>query len=162
MKTQSDHEDSDSEQFDRELDSDDDITIILNIRIPQASQPGQPNQYPEFFHRSVTHDQFSPTNPIVHPILKFPAYDPENEDKDEPRPWRDNPKTMPDYFNYGFTERVWEAYKFKQITIRRLITRNPNVLNKNRTNHKYKNIGNVNYNQQNNGNLNNLGNIIPY
>lgn len=139
---------SDDEQFDQELDSDDDIAIILNIHIPQPSQNDGGNTYTDTFQfRPIAHDQFAPTNSISYPGLTFSPADNENEDKDEPRPWRDNPKTMPDYFNYGFTERTWEAYKFKQLMLRRMFSgRNQNGMNRNRNNHKYKNNNNMNFN----------------
>lgn len=149
---------SDSEDFDKELDSDDEIAILLNVHIPQPSQNDSLNAFPDNFqYRSTAHDQFAPTNPISYPGIKYTPIDIENEDKDEPRPWRDNPKTMPDYFNYGFTERTWEAYKFKQLMLRRLFSgRNQNGMNRNRMNHKYKNNNNnMNFNNNNN-------NVVTY
>ena len=132
---------SDDEQFDVELDSDDDIAIILNVHLPQESMDR--SSLPENFHynRAFVNHQFQPTNPVSHPLLKFTPIDPENEDKEEPRPWRDNPKCMPDYFNYGFTEKVWEAYKYKQLTLRRLFSeRNQNQNNRHRNNMKKNNM----------------------
>ena len=142
---------SDDEQFDQEQDSDDEIAIILHIHIPQASQNDTGNAYFDNYQlRPIAHDQFAPTNPISYPGLQFNPISAENEDKDEPRPWRDNPKTMPDYFNYGFTEQTWEAYKFKQLMLRRMFSgRNQNGMNRNRMN-KFKNNNNMNLNNNHN------------
>lgn len=43
---------------------------------------------------------------------------PENYEK-EKKPWFGQPEKQPDYFNYGFSEIVWEAYKFKQAELRK-------------------------------------------
>ncbi|OHS93902.1 hypothetical protein TRFO_39964 [Tritrichomonas foetus] len=153
----SDQESSSDEEFDVELDSDDEIAIILNVHLPQVSQNDAFNYLPDNFqYRSVSHDQFLPTNPISYPHLKFTLLDPEKEkekeekEKDEPKPWRDNPKTMPDYFNYGFTERVWEAYKYKQLTLRRLFSGRMQNGNRHRNLHKNKDHFNNNNNNNNN------------
>lgn len=64
---------------------------------------------------------FYPTNSVIYPKLKFvmPNLD---EEGAEMKPWKKLPNTRDTYFNYGFTEEVWEAYKFKQVELRRLFS----------------------------------------
>ena len=101
------------EDFEPEIPSDDEIAIILNVHLPQEGQRFDPiPKRPPIF------DQFRPTNPTWLRSLRFV---PPNLDADtEPKPWRDYPTTMNEYFNYGFTEMVWEAYKFKQQELRKM------------------------------------------
>ena len=69
---------SDDEQFDQELDSDDEIAIILNVHVPQPSQNEAGSAYPDNFQfRPISHDQFAPTNPISYPGLQYNPVDTE-------------------------------------------------------------------------------------
>jgi hypothetical protein len=106
--------DSDTEP---EIPSDDEIAIILNVHMPAEGVPmGYDGE--SMGGRHATVDQFRPTNPIWLQSLRFVPST--NDDDSEPRPWRDAPSTRPEYFNYGFTELVWDAYKFKQYELRRM------------------------------------------
>jgi hypothetical protein len=105
-------EDSDTEP---EIPSDDEIAIILNVHMPaEGGAMGYDHEFPG--GRQAAVDQFRPTNPIWLQSLRFV---PTVNDAD-PRPWRDVPASIPEYFNYGFTELVWDAYKFKQAELRRM------------------------------------------
>lgn len=111
---------SDSEYSDGESANEEEIAIIMNVHMPQ--QEGQRQRFDPFYRQNQKH-QFHPTNPICLPqiVFKPPQLDAVKDDED-PKPWRETPKLMPDYFNYGFTELVWEAYKFKQQALRRMFS----------------------------------------
>jgi hypothetical protein len=99
-----------------EIPSDDEIGIILNVHMPQEDRSAA---YQVMIPaRPQFSGQFRPTNGIWLSSVKFVP--PESHATSDPTPWRDVPSTMPEYFNYGFTEMVWEAYKFKQYELRRL------------------------------------------
>ena len=104
------------EDFEPEIPSDDEIAIILNVHLPQDGQRFDLASIAP--KRPTFSDQLSPTNPVWLPSLRFVPPPPDADT--DPKPWRDFPSTMNEYFNYGFTEPVWEAYKFKQQELRKM------------------------------------------
>ena len=99
-----------------EIPSDDEITIVLNIHMPQEGKSSFDASMRPKIVRSKLNDQFHPTNPIWLG-KKFVPVVPQDDD---PKPWREFPATMNEYFNYGFTELVWIAYKHKQQELRKI------------------------------------------
>ncbi|KAH0786784.1 pre-mRNA 3'-end-processing factor FIP1-like isoform X1 [Histomonas meleagridis] len=108
---------SDSDYTD-DTENEEEVAIIMNVHMP--IQEEQRQRYDPFFSLAAHHQQFKPTNFIALPNLKFVPTIEEEKEGDEPKPWRETPKLMPDYFNYGFTELVWEAYKYKQHALRQM------------------------------------------
>jgi hypothetical protein len=101
------------EETEKEWESDNEITIILNVHMPVDGRQAMTM-------RSFLPDQFHPTNPIWLPSIKYIPPDPEKDI--DPKPWRDAPMSLGDYFNYGFTEQVWNAYRFKQTELRQMFS----------------------------------------
>ncbi|EAY20370.1 hypothetical protein TVAG_193460 [Trichomonas vaginalis G3] len=71
--------------------------------------------------RLPQHTGFKPTNPVFYPKLKFVK--PDLTEGAENKLWVKMPSTRDTFFNYGFTEEVWEAYKFKQLELRRIFAK---------------------------------------
>ena len=116
---------SDEYSYDPE-DPNKDVTVVLHLRehnydevhevLPRPQRKQTPTQMIEA--------KFRPTAPVFHPSLHFSQAKIEaklNEPSDKPEPkWKQFPSLLTDYFNYGFTDIVWEAYKYKQEALRRL------------------------------------------
>jgi hypothetical protein len=98
-----------------EIPSDDEIAIIVNVHMPCEGRAFDRDFVPA---RPTFHDQFRPTNAIWLPKIKYTPPDPKADA--EAKPWVQVPSSIHEYFNYGFTEAVWEAYKFKQHELRRI------------------------------------------
>ena len=122
------------------LNSEDD-DIIIEYRPPKKSEISTKtdlgNKLDSNKKFRPQSDVFFPTNPIFYPKLKYtPVVIEEDPLKSENKPWRDIPSTRNDYFNYGFTEEVWEAYKFKQIELRKLFSSKKTTSNSKSSNQK--------------------------
>ena len=146
---------------------DDDIQIVLNVRdedVVEKKEKARP-RLNEYYKKS---GEFSPSDPVALTSLKFV---PPEEDPDIPPekvPWRTCPATeLIYYFNYGFTEAIWQAYKFKQEELRKLIknnfsgskaTQKAHRTNKNSHNKNNNNNNNSNNNSNNSNNSNNTTN----
>jgi len=94
---------------------DDDVVFICQVTHYEPDEPSKPRPARPIARSKQT--AFNPTNPVFYPKLKFNLTIPDGS-----KPWRDMPSTRDDYFNYGFTEEVWEAYKFKQNEIRKMFS----------------------------------------
>lgn len=122
----------DDDDYSDEIASEDDVVIVMNVHLPSTDAPKtKSSESFQYYRNTIVHEQFHPTNAIWLPSLK---YVPSEEDPNDPKPWREFPSTMHEYFNYGFTEAVWDAYRFKQLTLRKMFSEKPqNVQRKKHT-----------------------------
>lgn len=99
---------------------DEDVNVICHVgqrETKAVATPAVQTQKP----RLQAHTGYKPTNPVIYPKLKFQM--PDLTVGAENKLWVKMPSTRDTFFNYGFTEEVWEAYKFKQLELRRIFSK---------------------------------------
>ena len=113
----------------------DEENLIVDLVIPEKEAKHVTIQREEKKQMQPQQTGFHPRNPVIYPKLKFemPKLDEEGE---EMKPWKKIPSTRDTYFNYGFTEEVWEAYKFKQLELRKLFGPKRKVITRDQTKKK--------------------------
>ena len=105
-----------SDEYSQRPSDEEDLNVTLVL--PKREEKQAPVQREEKKTLQTQQTGFYPTNPVIYPKLKFVM--PNLEEGADLKPWRKLPNTRDTYFNYGFTEEVWEAYKFKQMELRKL------------------------------------------
>lgn len=108
--------------FDSEPDveSDDDIVVICNVHDP--SQKAQPAMMTIPLRPRAIRG-FKATNPVWLTSVRS-HYVPVDLSSaaEKAKPWREMESRRNEFFNYGFTDYVWDAYKFKQQELKGVFT----------------------------------------